>query len=132
MPGADEIGEEAGFGGEPGAVPGADALDVADEAGGAGEVADVGRGFQPGAPSASNGIVPTSSQRTRSPRNTGPSTQARTIRVIPSLPTAGSTQPMHSPVPQVIAGSDTSACTGISYRLASAHTGRSTESGADA
>jgi hypothetical protein len=54
------------------------------------------------------------------------------MRVIPSLPTAGSTQPMHSPVPQVIAGSDTSACTGMPYRPAVAHTERSTPVGADA
>src|ERR1700759_225389 len=91
-----------------------------------------GLGFQPGAPRASNGIVPTSSQRTRSPRNTGPSTHARTMRVIPSLPTAGSTQPMHSPVPHVIDGSDTRAWTGMPYRPASADTDRSTATGADA
>ena len=125
MPGVDEMGEVAG-------EPGLDAVDVADEAGGVGEVDDVERGFQPGAPSASNGIVPTSSQRTRSPRNTGPSTQARTMRVIPSVPTAGSTQPMHRPVPHAIAGSDTSAWTGIAYRPASDEMARRAPSGADA
>src|SRR3974390_3440898 len=60
------------------------------------------RGFQPGAPSASNGMVPTSSQRTRSPRKTGPSTQDRTILVTPSSPTTGRTQDMHTPGPQAI------------------------------
>ena len=125
MPGVDEMGEVAG-------EPGLDAVDVADEAGGVGEVDDVERGFQPGAPSASNGIVPTSSQRTRSPRNTGPSTQARTILVTPSELTAGSTHPMHRPVPHIIAGSVTSACTGSAYRPASEQTARRTPSGADA
>ena len=46
-----------------------------------------------------------SSQRTRSPRNTGPSAQARTIRPTPSSPTTGTAQPWHSPVAQVIAAS---------------------------
>ena len=58
-----------------------------------------------------------SSQRTRSPRNTGPSTHARTILVIPSVPVTGSTQPMQTPVPQAI-GTSTSACTGTAYLLA--------------
>src|ERR1700733_6803741 len=107
-----------------GIAPVADAL--------APEEAAPGLGFQPGAPRASNGIVPTSSQRTRSPRKTGPSTHARTMRVTPSLPTAGSTQPMHRPVPQVMAGSDTSAWTGMPYRPAMAQTDRSTGTGADA
>ena len=70
-------------------------------------------GSQPGAPNASNGIVPTSSQRTCSPRNTGPSTQERTIRVIPSVPTTGSTQVMQTPIPQAISSS-TATCTGMS------------------
>ena len=70
-------------------------------------------GSQPGAPNASNGIVPTSSQRTCSPRNTGPSTQERTMRVIPSLPVTGSTQVMQTPIPQAMASS-TQACTGMS------------------
>src|ERR1700733_11003204 len=96
------------------------------------EEAAPGLGFQPGAPRASKGIVPTSSQRTRSPRKTGPSTHARTMRVTPSLPTAGSTQPMHRPVPQVIDGSDTRAWTGMPYRPARAHTDLSTATGADA
>ena len=60
------------------------------------------RGFQPGAPSASNGMVPMSSQRTVSPRNTGPVTQDRTIRVTPSSPMTGRTQVMHTPMPQAI------------------------------
>ena len=46
--------------------------------------------------------MPTSSHRTRSPRKTGPSTQDRTIRVWPSSPTTGSTQVMHTPIPQAI------------------------------
>ena len=54
-----------------------------------------------------------SSQRTRSPRNTGPSTQDRAIRVTPSSPTTGSTQVMQTPMPQAI-DSSTSACTGMS------------------
>ena len=66
-----------------------------------------------------------SSQRTRSPRNTGPSTQERTILVIPSVPVTGSTQPMQTPVPQAI-GTSTDAWTGMSYRLAIAVTSRST------
>ena len=70
-------------------------------------------GSQPGAPSASNGIVPTSSQRTCSPRNTGPSTHDRTIRVIPSVPVTGSTQVMQTPMPQAISSS-TATCTGMS------------------
>ena len=45
---------------------------------------------------------PNASQRTRSPRNTGPSTQERTIRVTPSLPVTGMTQVMHTPTPQAI------------------------------
>jgi len=52
--------------------------------------------------------------------------------VTPSLPTAGSTHPMHSPVPHIMAGSDTRACTGMPYRPASEHAARSTGSGADA
>ena len=60
------------------------------------------RGLQPGAPSASNGMVPTSSQRTKSPRKTGPSTQDRTILVTPSSPTTGRTQVMQTPVPQAM------------------------------
>lgn len=75
--------------------------------------------------------MPTSSQRTTSPRKTGPSTHDRTIRVIPSEPTTGSTQLMQTPVPQPIAAG-TQACTGTSFRLASAVTSRSTDSGADA
>jgi hypothetical protein len=58
-------------------------------------------------------MVPTSSQRTRSPRKTGPSTQERTIRVTPSLPITGRTQVMQTPMPQAIASS-TAACTGMS------------------
>ena len=72
-----------------------------------------------------------SSQRTRSPRNTGPSTHERTIRVIPSVPVTGSTQPMHTPVPQAM-GTSTDACTGMSYRPARAVTSRSTGTGAHA
>ena len=83
-----------------------------------------GRGFQPGAPSASNGIVPMSSQRTVSPRNTGPATQDRTMRVTPSSPTTGSTQVMHTPMPHAM-DSSTSASTGMSYRPASVVTWRS-------
>ena len=82
------------------------------------------RGSQPGAPNASNGIVPMSSQRICSPRNTGPSAQDRTIRVIPSLPTTGSTQVMQTPMPQAIASS-TAASTGRSQRRASTVTWRS-------
>ena len=37
-------------------------------------------------------------QRTRSPRTTGPSVQARTSRATPSSPTTGSGQPRHRPV----------------------------------
>ena len=55
-----------------------------------------------GAPTQSAGTVPMSAQRTRSPRNTGPSVQERTIRVSPSSPTTGSTQVMHTPMPQAI------------------------------
>ena len=58
-------------------------------------------------------MVPTSSQRTDSPRNTGPSMQERTIRVMPSDPTTGSTHVMQTPIPQAIASS-TAACTGMS------------------
>ena len=43
---------------------------------------------------------PARSHRTRSPRNTGPSTQARTSRATPSSPTTGTTQPMQRPVAQ--------------------------------
>ena len=59
-----------------------------------------------GAPRASSGTrpmpSPNASQRTRSPRNTGPSTQERTIRVTPSLPVTGRTQVMQTPTPQAI------------------------------
>jgi hypothetical protein len=72
-----------------------------------------------------------SSQRTRSPRNTGPSTHERTIRVIPSVPVTGSTHPMQTPVPQAI-GTSTEVCAGIAYLLAIAVTSRSTETGAAA
>jgi hypothetical protein len=65
-----------------------------------------------------------SSHRTRSPRKTGPSTHERTILVIPSLPTTGSTQVMHTPTPQAIASS-TATCTGRSYLRAKAVTWRS-------
>src|SRR5262245_39518201 len=71
------------------------------------------RGRQPGAPRASNGMVPTSSQRTRSPRKTGPSTQDRVILVTPSSPITGSTQVMQTPVPQAM-DSSTSTCAGMS------------------
>jgi len=54
-----------------------------------------------------------SSQRTSSPRNTGPSTQDRTIRVTPSSPMTGSTQVMHTPMPQAI-DSSTRVSTGMS------------------
>jgi hypothetical protein len=70
-----------------------------------------------------------SSQRIRSARNTGPSTQERTILVIPSVPVTGSTHPMHTPVPQAM-GTSTDAWTGMSYRLAIAVTSRSTGTGA--
>jgi hypothetical protein len=76
-------------------------------------------------------MVPMSSQRIRSPRKTGPSTQERTIRVIPSVPVTGSTHPMHTPVPQAM-GTSTDAWTGIAYRFAIAVTSRSTDTGADA
>ncbi len=65
-----------------------------------------------------------SSQRTCWPRNTGPSTQDRTILVIPSEPATGSTHVMQTPMPQAI-DSSTRAWTGISYRLARAVTWRS-------
>src|SRR5262249_37274548 len=81
-------------------------------------------GSQPGAPNASNGIVPTSSQRTCSPRNAGPSTQDRTILVIPSVPVTGSTQVMQTPTPQAISSS-TATCTRMSYRRATDVTWRS-------
>ena len=42
------------------------------------------------------------SQRTRSPRKTGPSTHERTIRVTPSLPVTGMTHVMHTPTPHAI------------------------------
>ena len=54
---------------------------------------------RPGCPA---GTVPTSAQRTSLPRNTGPSVQERTIRVTPSDPRTGSTQVMHTPIPQAI------------------------------
>ena len=82
------------------------------------------RGFQPGAPSASNGTVPASSQRTRSPRKTGPSVQDRTILVTPSSPTTGRTHVMQTPVPHAICSS-TRTCAGMSYRPAIAVTWRS-------
>ncbi len=49
--------------------------------------------------------MPTSSQRTSVPRNTGPSVHERTIRVTPSRPRTGSTHVMHTPIPQAIASS---------------------------
>src|SRR5690606_17224713 len=52
-----------------------------------------------GAPSASNGIVPRSPHLTRSPRSTGPSAQARIMRVTPSSPWTGSMHVMHTPMP---------------------------------
>ncbi len=42
-----------------------------------------------------------SAQRTRSPRSTGPSAQARAVRATPSSPTTGTGQPRHNPVAQV-------------------------------
>ena len=69
-------------------------------------------------------MVPTSSQRICSPRNTGPSTQERTIRVTPSWPVTGSTQVMQTPIPHAI-DSSTATCTGRSYRRASRVTWRS-------
>ena len=54
------------------------------------------------APTTSQGSVPTSANRTRSPPNTGPSTQDREKRVRPSSPTTGSTQVMQTPIPQAI------------------------------
>jgi hypothetical protein len=89
------------------------------------------RGFQPGAPSASNGIVPTSSQRTRSPRNTGPSTQERTIRVIPSVPGDRQHAP-HAHARPAGHGLVHRAWTGIAYRRGQRVTSRSTGTGADA
>ena len=77
-----------------------------------------------GAPCVSGGTVPTSSQRTRSPRKTGPSTHDRTIRVTPSSPTTGSTQVMQTPMPQAI-DSSTAHCTGTPARSATAVTARS-------
>ena len=50
----------------------------------------------------SGGTVPTSSQRTRSPPKTGPSVHERLNRVRPSSPITGSTQVMHTPIPQAI------------------------------
>ena len=54
------------------------------------------------APTTSQGSVPTSAKRTRSPPNTGPSVQDREKRVRPSSPTTGSTQVMQTPIPQAI------------------------------
>ncbi len=42
------------------------------------------------------------SHRTRSPRNTGPSTHERTMRVFPSVPVTGRTQVIHTPMPQAM------------------------------
>ena len=53
-------------------------------------------GGHPAEPSAN------ASQRTRSPRKTGPSTHERTIRVAPSGPVTGITQVMQTPMPQAI------------------------------
>ena len=63
-----------------------------------GEVAQPGGQVGSSCAPRSRGTVPTSAQRTRSPRNTGPSAQARTIRATPSSPTTGTAQPWHSPV----------------------------------
>ena len=71
------------------------------------------------------GTVPTSSQRTRSPRNTGPSTQDRTIRVTPSSPTTGSTQVMQTPIPQAIDSSTAHLARHARTRPATAPTARS-------
>jgi hypothetical protein len=69
-------------------------------------------------------MVPTSSQRTRSAAKTGPSTQDRVIRVMPSFPTTGSTQVMHTPIPQAI-DSSTATWQGNPYDDATAPTARS-------
>ena len=100
-------------GGRPRPAPGRSGRGRPGRPAGTGPPARWRRGFQPGAPSASNGIVPTSSQRTRSPWNTGPSTQERTIRVTPSSPTTGSTHVMQTPIPQAM-DSSTRASTGMS------------------
>ncbi len=68
--------------------------------------------------------MPTSSHRTRSCSNTGPSTQDRLIRVTPSSPTTGSTQVMQTPIPQAI-DSSTATWQGSPYEAATAPTARS-------
>ncbi len=49
--------------------------------------------------------MPTSAHRMRAASNTGPSTHERTKRDFPSSPRTGSTQVMHTPIPQAIASS---------------------------
>ncbi len=76
------------------------------------------------APTTSAVSVPTSANRTRSPPNTGPSTQDRANRVRPSAPTTGSTQVMQTPIPQAI-DSSTATYAGTPAAVASSLTARS-------